>query len=1148
MPDDEMNGVPPPPVPPPPGQGPADGATIDDVAALDPPFSPEPRKRYDAFVSYSHSGDGDLAPAVQRGLQRLAKPMFARRALEVFRDGTGLSVSPELWGSICDAMDGASYLVLFASPPAAHSRWVGLEIERWVATKGSHTILPVVTDGTWVWDDEAGDLDLARSTAAHPALAGVFANEPRPLFLERTDDPGRLSLKDDAFRDAIAELAAPIHGVPKDDLESDEVRTQRRVKRLARGALAGLVLLTLTSVVGGALAVANQREAVAQRDIAETEARVTRSQVLANEVVDGRDAPPDLRLLLAAHAAALEPTNAATGALLQALLDERDTVALLPGHVGGAIQVDFSADDQHVVTIDGAGRVRVWDALAGDLVSGPIDAQAVHARLSDDAAEVVAVDRDGTVSWFDTADGTTVARVEAGDRELSSLCSNWACDLPVTAVHPTGDRVLLGTVDGHLRTVWRDGRIDDQPAGAQVTGALFDAAGVLYVSTSEEVRVWDDGPSSGPPAHQWVTGSALLPNLVALAPDGRELAIVDPGRGEMNAIRRFETYADTWVESGSLALTATDPQVGGLAERIGAVALEDLGPVTRLLVGTEPRGFEVRSPQLLAFDEQGNRTVLTEQLGRPLGAVTDLDVHPAGLVAVASRSEVVRISASVVGDGRGVVAVGDGPASDQLEPFEASEEMASLAGPTVAMVSDLGDGRYATVQATRRAIAEVEQEALGQGALAVAGRVQVTDADGQDLTPASLLELHDVTAVAGAGGDLLFVGDRYGRVRVGSLSDDTVVERRISSAPIVAVAPSPDERWMLVRTAEEVVLAPTDGSGARALVATADAPLRRTAPPLYTAFDVGGVAAGWDPDGDLILGWDPDTSLAPPIVGQSPFPEDDQVSEIVVPTLPGVPASGAFTGGEVHLRIEIDDLLERACRLANRELSRGERQQYLADPDAPPACPGQEPASDDPVALLAWTVAGDDGEDDIVLRDELPEPPDGGLPDPPGVAPPPPPPPIESEPWDDGWESDALGPFPSDDALDGADLPNGTAPQGGELAVGDCLYLDPDQVAQAGSFDALVAFAEYDVVPCNQVHSLEVMALLPEPASCDGEVFESYVGQPALGSDWTVAESWVLGADGGEVFVCFAIDANAAVFGLTEEEDLPRAPARDSRR
>lgn len=46
--------------------------------------------RYDAFISYSRRADGELAPA----LQRLARPWNRMRALEVFRDQTGLAVTP----------------------------------------------------------------------------------------------------------------------------------------------------------------------------------------------------------------------------------------------------------------------------------------------------------------------------------------------------------------------------------------------------------------------------------------------------------------------------------------------------------------------------------------------------------------------------------------------------------------------------------------------------------------------------------------------------------------------------------------------------------------------------------------------------------------------------------------------------------------------------------------------------------------------------------------------------------------------------------------------------------------------------------------------------------------------------------------------
>jgi len=79
--------------------------------------------RYDGFISYSHAADGQLAPALQKALQRLAKPWFRRRSLEIFRDETGLSVDPHLWGAIVKALDDSEWFVLLTSPLAAQSEW-----------------------------------------------------------------------------------------------------------------------------------------------------------------------------------------------------------------------------------------------------------------------------------------------------------------------------------------------------------------------------------------------------------------------------------------------------------------------------------------------------------------------------------------------------------------------------------------------------------------------------------------------------------------------------------------------------------------------------------------------------------------------------------------------------------------------------------------------------------------------------------------------------------------------------------------------------------------------------------------------------------------------------------------------------------------
>jgi len=131
---------------------------------------------YDGFVSYSHSAGGRLAPALQSALQRLARPWYRRRALEIFRDETGLSANPQLWSSIEVALDESRYFIWLASVESAQSQWVNRELEHWLATKTAAglRILPVLTDGDLVWDSAAGDYDPARSTALPPSLIGAF--------------------------------------------------------------------------------------------------------------------------------------------------------------------------------------------------------------------------------------------------------------------------------------------------------------------------------------------------------------------------------------------------------------------------------------------------------------------------------------------------------------------------------------------------------------------------------------------------------------------------------------------------------------------------------------------------------------------------------------------------------------------------------------------------------------------------------------------------------------------------------------------------------------------------------------------------------------------------------------------------------------
>jgi hypothetical protein len=249
--------------------------------------------QYHAFISYSHAADGLLAPRLQSALQSFARPWNRRRALEIFRDETGLTANPGLWSSIAAALDNAEWFVLLASPESAQSPWVNREIEHWCQRRDPARILAVVTGGEWVWDVDAQDFDWQRSTAVPPALAQVFHEEPRHVDMRWARQDSQLDLRDGRFADQVADIAAPLHGVAKDDIAGADVRQHRRTRRVITATLVVLSLLVLTTA-GTAIAALRQRSA-AQENAVQADAR----RLAALALLERR---ADLSLLLAVQA------------------------------------------------------------------------------------------------------------------------------------------------------------------------------------------------------------------------------------------------------------------------------------------------------------------------------------------------------------------------------------------------------------------------------------------------------------------------------------------------------------------------------------------------------------------------------------------------------------------------------------------------------------------------------------------------------------------------------------------------------------------------------------------------------------------------------------------------------------------------------
>ncbi|MEU4766690.1 hypothetical protein AB0H12_25880 [Actinosynnema sp. NPDC023794] len=364
------------------------------------------RAEYDAFISYSHARDGRSGPALRTGLQRLAKPWYRLRAMRVFLDNASLSADPDLWGSIERALASSRWLVLMASVRAARSVWVAREVEWWLANRSADRILLVLTDGELDPDHE--------STALPPPLRTAMATEPRWVDLRWLRDTEHVDQTDARFRDCVADIAATVRGVPKDDLVGEDIRRHRTTLRLARGAVVALALLAVLAVVGAVLA-------VVQRDNARAEARIATARGLASAALANVDTRLDLAHLLAVEAYRTDPQPVTRSVLFQVLTASPHLERYL--HVGSRVtSVAASRDGRVAVAGTAAGRVVRWDLVDGARTEIGLDRPVVDLSVDADG-DAVAVLVEGRAVRWDGRDAVTEVGVPADHNRGSAAIS-----------------------------------------------------------------------------------------------------------------------------------------------------------------------------------------------------------------------------------------------------------------------------------------------------------------------------------------------------------------------------------------------------------------------------------------------------------------------------------------------------------------------------------------------------------------------------------------------------------------------------------------------------------------------------------------------------------------------------------------------------
>jgi len=314
---------------------------------------------YNAFISYSHAADGKLAPALQAGLEKFAKPWYKVRNLNIFRDEASLSVSPHLWLNIQKALDKSEYLVYMASPVSAASIWVAREIEYWIAHKSIDKLLVVLTEGEIAWDDKNNNFLNAQSNSLPDILDKKFKAEPFYIDLRTAKTHQDLSLNNPIFKKEVLKLAAQLHNKEPKDLAGEEVTAHRKMIRIRNSAITILIFLFMAALVAAWLAIQNARDAIKEKNIAQ-------ANYLASESQRAADKDPTLALRLA-EASMKQHKDSFISNVAQTIYRENSFYRIIAAlqrtdsSYNSFTATDYSPDGKLILTGSGDGIPRLWE-------------------------------------------------------------------------------------------------------------------------------------------------------------------------------------------------------------------------------------------------------------------------------------------------------------------------------------------------------------------------------------------------------------------------------------------------------------------------------------------------------------------------------------------------------------------------------------------------------------------------------------------------------------------------------------------------------------------------------------------------------------------------------------------------------------------
>lgn len=441
--------------------------------------------KYKGFISYKHGVDDALATSLEKGLEKFAKPVFKRRALEIFRDSNDLSAAADLGEKIRTGLQESEYFICLASPAYAGSKWCCREAGYWRDHKSVDHFLVVLTDGEIKWDEAANDFDWSATTALPRELSGYFKGEPFYIDFRKAGPPETLNLDNAEFKNRLVLLAATLHRKSVGDLVSEAAVQHRRLLRIRNATIAVLSLLLLAAITAGLLAVRQKNRALQATYLASSQGQFDHDPTKA------------LRLAETAYLFASDhgfETRDASEQLIRVFYSGQgfyQEANLSPPDFSEP-QSGIPVDPNHPASADLA---RITDSLMGTLPQDPylMNQSALHV----DAESLNAI-------YVATSTGLGYYRIyfltrEPGDYEIEqadiliSGFSGYTAYVEDLDISPDGNYTLLGAANG------KTALIENQAYRRQADRNVFKNRAILkseYEYPIRQVAFLDDGETA----------------------------------------------------------------------------------------------------------------------------------------------------------------------------------------------------------------------------------------------------------------------------------------------------------------------------------------------------------------------------------------------------------------------------------------------------------------------------------------------------------------------------------------------------------------------------------------------------------------------------------------------------------------------------